>query len=266
MVKKIVLDGGRYYYKGWKDVDGHGIKVCFTALITLVENGMAKRMNCTIKSGIRMLLTQAGAWARFWGECLYGVCDVPSLATRPWWRKMPEKLLMGGKLSTRNLQLSGSNVWALVPDKTRKAIDAKAKSDALIRCLSKEMFQILFRDAWNVETACHLLVREDVIPTNHWQDVVQVSSNELQESLLNACDKAALECVPDTLGMPVSDLTGKRVACKEDAACGNLIYSSLHLKKRNLNEVYSAEEIEEFGPPPRSLDAIEGHLYASSIQ
>lgn len=66
----------------------------------------------------------------------YDVCYARNRVARARCRKTPEKLLMGVKSSVRHLQIFGSKVWALAPDKMRKALNAKARWGLLLQCRS----------------------------------------------------------------------------------------------------------------------------------
>lgn len=92
-------------------------------------------MYCAIKNGIRTMLIEAGASGSFWVEWLYGVCIECNCKSRPGCNKTPEKQLTGRKTGLEHLQGFCSKVWARGPDKTREALDGKARSGALLQCL-----------------------------------------------------------------------------------------------------------------------------------
>lgn len=64
-----------------------------------------------------------------------------------------------------------------------------------------------------------------------WQNVVRVSSTELEEFLVNDCDEAAIDYLDDGRGPPVLELSGKSAARKEDGGPAKLGESNPHHKK-----------------------------------
>lgn len=97
----------------------------------------------------------------------------------------------------------------------------------------------------------HCLVREGVFSVKQLQNVVQVSSSELDESLLNDCDESAGDYVADGQRMSVQDLVEESVAREEDAGRGNSNYWNQHHMESHVSEEDSAEEIQEAEPPSR---------------
>lgn len=70
-----------------------------------------------------------------------------------------------------------------------------------------------------VEETRHCLAREDLFHIKQLQNVYWVCSREPEESLLNDCKNASVDCVADRHGTAVLHLTGKSM-CKEDAGHG----------------------------------------------
>lgn len=136
--------------------------------------------------------------------------------------KTPEELLTGVKLSFGRLQIFARKVFPRVPEKMRKAWDAKARSGFLLQFLSYGRICSLFEDDWDVKTTRHCLVGDYVFPTKQCQNVFWVSSNELEDSLLNDCDGAAVDDVGDGHGPPLLDLTIEIVAQERDDGCRDL--------------------------------------------
>lgn len=66
----------------------------------------------------------------------------------------------------------------------RRALDVKARSRVLLQSLSYVKFCIRVNGDQTVETGLHCLVRKYVFPMKQKQNVVHVSSTELEESLL----------------------------------------------------------------------------------
>lgn len=142
---------------------------------------------------------------------------------------MPEELVPGVKPSARHSQTFGCKGRTRVPDKTSKALDAKARSVLLLRCLSHGKIHIMLEVHRTVDTTCHFLLRGDVFRMNQFQNVVLVFSTELEESIFMESDEAAVDYVTDRHGPPVLNLTCESVACEEDDACGDLDdYNSHH--------------------------------------
>lgn len=82
-----------------------------------------------------------------------------------------------------------------------------------------------------------------------WQMVLQVSSSELEKSLWNDCNEAAIDYLADGHRPLVLHLTGKSNARKENDGCGDLGDSNIHHKESKAREENSGEEIEESQPP-----------------
>lgn len=73
-----------------------------------------------------------------------------------------------------------------------------------------------------VETTGYFFVREDVL-VKQSENVVQVSSTELENSLLNACNEASVDDVAVGQETTVLDLSGEDVATGEVLAAGSRV-------------------------------------------
>lgn len=80
------------------------------------------------------------------------------------------------------------------------------------------------------------------------QNVVGVSSNELEKSLLNELDKTAVNYVAGRPEAPMLDLTNESIVRDEDAGCCDLGDFSLHHEESGANKEDGAQEIEESQP------------------
>lgn len=74
------------------------------------------------------------------------------------------------------------------------------KSVVLLQCQSHGKSSIMLEDDCTVGRTRHCLVKEGLFSVKQRQDVVQVSSSEFDESLLNDCDEAAIDYVADQHG------------------------------------------------------------------
>lgn len=126
MAKKIVLDGGKTYTSGSKELQADGIEICTGATYTPEDNGHSGRMSRTIKNVIRTMLLHSGAPENLRAECLYAICDAHNRLVRVERLEKPQELLTTEKPTVAPVCTFGWKVWTRVPGKRRKYLEAKA--------------------------------------------------------------------------------------------------------------------------------------------
>lgn len=83
------------------------------------------------------------------------------------------------------------------------------------------------------------------------QNFVWVSSNKLEQSMLNDCNEASVNYVTHGKGIPVLNWTGASEVRREDADRGHSGDTSTNDEVSNVNEEDGQKEIEETQLPPR---------------
>lgn len=175
--------------------------------------------------------------------------------------KTLEELLTGMKPNVGLLHIFGCKVWAHVFDRTCRLLEAKAGSGVQLLCLSYGNSRIILENDHTVDGTRHFSVGDDLFHMKQWQEVSQVSSSKLEESLLNDCNEDAVDIIADGHELLVLDWTGEGVVREEAYGCVELIESNPCHKESEVNGEDSVEEIEESHPPPRVSFDLEGHLH-----
>lgn len=129
-IKCIRSDNGKEYVnnKFQAYLDQHGIRHQTTVPYCPQQNGVAERANRTIIEAARCMLQEAKLAKPFWAEAvntaIYIKNKSPSKAIRGY---TPEELWYGVKVDLSHLRVFGCMAYCLIPDETRKKLDAKSK-------------------------------------------------------------------------------------------------------------------------------------------
>lgn len=142
-LKKTVLDSAREYLKGCTELGADGIDIGTTAYYRPEEDGHAERMNRTVKNAVRTIRIHSGAPANLCAECLYAVCKANNHVVRAEHSTTPQELFTEVKPTFAHLWTFGCQVWVRVPDKKRKALEAKARPGILHRSISYGMYPVI---------------------------------------------------------------------------------------------------------------------------
>lgn len=100
---------------------------------------------------------------------------------------------------------------------------------------------------------------------NHLQNILRVSSSNLEESSLKDCKNAVVDYNSSGQGSTVQELTGVTVACGQTAGGGDSSHSKPQYEESDVNEEHCAEEIEVCLHIPRQRRQL-GLVYAFLIQ
>lgn len=93
----------------------------------------------------------------------------------------PQDLLTAGKPTVAHIRTSGCKRLVRVPDRTRKALQAKPLPGVLMLCLSFGKYCIMMESDLTVHTSCHCPVKKDQFPMRPLTKVFMVSKDCIDE-------------------------------------------------------------------------------------
>ncbi|UYV82166.1 hypothetical protein LAZ67_21001203 [Cordylochernes scorpioides] len=135
-IKTLRSDNGKEYCNSAFDwlLTKNGIRRQLSVPRTPQQNGVSERMNQTLLSTARCLLTESGIPITFWGDAIHTACYLrnksPSKAID---NKIPEELWSGRESKIGYLKVFGCKSWCSIDDCHRKSkFSPKAKECVLI--------------------------------------------------------------------------------------------------------------------------------------
>ena len=141
-LRQLRSDGGGEFFSNdfTSFLDSKGIKRQTTCAYTPQQNGVAERMNRTLKDQIRAMLHHSNTPFEFWAEALSCAAYIRNRVTS---RSLPTgntpyEIWYGRKPSIAHMRTFGSRCWYKTPDKLLQTLDLRAKEAIMLGYASSQ--------------------------------------------------------------------------------------------------------------------------------
>jgi len=169
-IRQLRSDGGGEYFSTEFNsfLDEHGIQRQTTCAYTPQQNGVAERMNRTLKDLARAMLHHKGIAYEFWAEALSCAAYIRNRVTS---RSLPSnttpfEIWFGRKPNVSHLRVFGSECWYKVPDELLRTLDRRARPAVMLGYAEMQKGYKLWDDVNN-----QIVISRDVVfkekPSTH---------------------------------------------------------------------------------------------------